>query len=159
MLVTSRAKHHIEARLSWSYVSLTCALILCCGMEIATAASSDKDHQITGSHIDLVSTFTNSLVPFMYKFLTNASENAVFSPFGLANNLAMMWDAAGTGKASEEILKAFRLDNYPSRQYLRKGFQTVISQFEVKSVPDRPKQVKEKSLELTTELQFKVMAS
>ncbi|KAL1454862.1 hypothetical protein WDU94_008993 [Cyamophila willieti] len=45
----------------------------------------------------------------------------------------MMWDAAGTGKASDEILKAFRLDNYPSRQYLRKGFQTVIGHFESKS--------------------------
>lgn len=66
----------------------------------------------------------------MYKFLTNASDNAIFSPFGLANNLAMMWDAAGTGKASDEILKAFRLENYPSRQYLRKGFQAVVSHFE-----------------------------
>lgn len=80
------------------------------------------------SGVQLVTDFSNNLVPKLFQALAPGRENLVVAPFGLATNIAMLLEAAN-GDTAKEILKAVNIspNSIPD---LRTGFKAYCDTFE-----------------------------
>lgn len=73
--------------------------------------------------------FSNSLVPPLFQTYSANTTNLVLAPFGLATSIAIIMECV-SGEGFSEITRLFKLQDKAVRQQLRRGFKTILDDFQ-----------------------------